>query len=152
YHYADFDGFLMAFKRVCCMLRIPRDFERVVYELLADLARQRVLYTEIFFSPSIHRRNGMDADRALEAIYRGRDQARADFGIEMALILDSVRQWGEEEARYILDVATAHRDHGVIGIGIGGDEVAAPPERFRAVYEEARARGLHTVAHAGEVV
>ena len=150
YRYDRFYDFLMAFKTVCLMLRSPADFERVTYDLLARLARQQVHYAEVFFSPSIHRRNGLAVDRVFEALYRGRDRARAEFGIETALLLDSVRQWGVAEARYVMDLAVEHRGTGVVGIGIGGDEVAAPPELFREIYEDARARGLHAVAHAGE--
>lgn len=150
YRYAGFYDFLMAFKKVCLMLRSPEDFARVTYDLLARLARQNVWYAEIFFSPSIHRRNGLDLDRVLASIDRARLSAQAEFGIEMALLFDNVRQWGVEEARYVLDLATAHRAHAVIGIGIGGDEGAAPPELFRELYDDARAAGLHTVAHAGE--
>ena len=39
---------------------------------------------------------------------------------------------------------------GVISFGIGGDEVAAPPELFADVYDFARRQGLHLTAHAGE--
>ncbi|MBI1748560.1 MAG: adenosine deaminase [Acidobacteria bacterium] len=151
YHYANFYDFLMAFKKVCRLLREPADFELVTYELLAHLARQNVCYSEVFFSPSIHRRNGLPLEPVFCAIYRAAAQAKMALGIEMAILLDCVRQWGELEAGYVLDLAMEHRKQGVVGIGIGGDELAAPPETFRKVYEAARAGGLHTVAHAGEV-
>jgi adenosine deaminase len=38
-----------------------------------------------------------------------------------------------------------------VGIGIGGSEQLFPPEPFAGVYERARALGLRTTAHAGEV-
>jgi adenosine deaminase len=38
----------------------------------------------------------------------------------------------------------------VIGVGIGGSEQDFPPEPFQQVYEQARKRGFHTSAHAGE--
>ncbi len=41
-------------------------------------------------------------------------------------------------------------DHGVIGIGLGGDEVRFPAELFAEVFAFARSQGLHCVAHAGE--
>jgi adenosine deaminase len=38
----------------------------------------------------------------------------------------------------------------VIGVGIGGSEHEFPPAPFRGLFEEARAAGFRTTAHAGE--
>ena len=43
------------------------------------------------------------------------------------------------------------RDLGVIGIGLGGDEVNFPAELFRTAFRRAQKADLHCVAHAGEV-
>ena len=48
-------------------------------------------------------------------------------------------------------VAEVATEAGVIGLGIGGSEQRFPPEPFACVYERARALGLRTTAHAGEV-
>jgi adenosine deaminase len=42
------------------------------------------------------------------------------------------------------------RDFGVIGIGLGGDEINHPPALFADVFAFARSEGMHRVAHAGE--
>ena len=39
-----------------------------------------------------------------------------------------------------------------LGLGLGGPEVGFPPELFDEVYAEARRKGIHVVAHAGETV
>ena len=38
----------------------------------------------------------------------------------------------------------------VIGIGLGGNEVDAPPEPFRNVFQQAKQMGLRSIPHAGE--
>src|SRR5690348_1568854 len=81
YHYRSFPEFLQSYKKTCQLLTRPEDFELITYDMLATCARQNVKYMEVFFSPSIHRRNGLDIDRALACVFRGRARAHADFGI-----------------------------------------------------------------------
>ena len=70
--------------------------------------------------------------------------------IEVALIADLVRDRGVEHARNLLERMGEVRNHGVIGIGIGGWEPGFPPELFEATFERARTLGFRTTAHAGE--
>jgi adenosine deaminase len=71
-------------------------------------------------------------------------------GIRIALVADLVRDYGPEAGTGVLHELTEVRESGVIGIGLGGSEADYPPELFRAVFAEARERGFHTTAHAGE--
>jgi adenosine deaminase len=51
-------------------------------------------------------------------------------------------------ARTAVDLADAGL--GVVGVGLGGDEAKFPPAAYAEPFAFARARGLRTVAHAGE--
>ena len=55
-------------------------------------------------------------------------------------------------AERTLAYALAGQDKGVIGFGLGGYEVDAPPEPFAHVFRTAKAAGLLSVPHAGETV
>jgi len=48
------------------------------------------------------------------------------------------------------ELAARWEDHGVVGIGLGGDEARFPAELFADVFAFARAQGLRCVAHAVE--
>jgi adenosine deaminase len=48
-----------------------------------------------------------------------------------------------------LEAALQHGD-AITAVGLDSSEVGNPPEKFRAVFDRARAEGLLTVAHAGE--
>ena len=48
-----------------------------------------------------------------------------------------------------LEMALAHRD-AIVAVGLDSAEVGHPPEKFRRVFDRARAEGFLTVAHAGE--
>src|SRR5205807_8708373 len=65
-------------------------------------------------------------------------------------IFDATRHFGIDEAQKVFEFAANYRDRHVVGVGIGGDEVKAPPELFRGVYSYAADQGLHLTAHAGE--
>jgi len=65
-------------------------------------------------------------------------------------IFDATRHFGVEEAQKVFELAVRYKDRHVVGIGIGGDEIKAPPELFRGVYVYAEDHGLHLTAHAGE--
>ena len=55
-------------------------------------------------------------------------------------------------AEQTLAYALAGQDKGVVGFGLGGYEVGAPPEPFAQVFRTAKAAGLLSVPHAGETV
>ncbi len=47
--------------------------------------------------------------------------------------------------------AAKYADRGVVGVGLGGLEAQYPPEPYAPVFELAKAEGLGSVPHAGEV-
>jgi len=55
-------------------------------------------------------------------------------------------------AERTLAYALAGQDKGVIGFGLGGYEVGAPPEPFAPLFQTAKSAGLLSVPHAGETV
>src|SRR5208337_5345814 len=50
YSYADFKGFLSAFKDVTGHLRAPEDYELITYRLMERLKSQNVLHSEVIVS------------------------------------------------------------------------------------------------------
>jgi adenosine deaminase len=112
-----------------------------------DLAAQNIRYAEMFFSPSLFVRRGLEVQRLTEAVRAGLDGAE---GITVALIADLVRDYGPKAEARTLARLKEVRDQGVIGIGIGGSEEQFPPEPFEPLYREARRLGFHSNAHAGE--
>ncbi|HEV8524986.1 MAG TPA: adenosine deaminase, partial [Terriglobales bacterium] len=50
YQYADFTGFLQAFKTVTELLRTPEDYELITYHLVERLRAENVLHAEVYVS------------------------------------------------------------------------------------------------------
>jgi adenosine deaminase/aminodeoxyfutalosine deaminase len=150
YEYADFTGFLLAFKAVTERLRAPEDYELITYRLMQKLAAQRVLHAEVYVSVGVVFWRGQPFDPLFAGMERGRLRGERDFGISLGWIFDAVRHFGVEEARKVAGKAIELRQHNVVGFGLGGDERRAPPELFHEVYRLARENGLRLTCHAGE--
>ena len=150
YQYKDFTGFLMAFKTLTEDLRTPDDYELITYRLMQELKAENVLHAEVYISAGICLWRKQNFDAIFEGLERGRERGEKDFGVSLLWIFDAVRQFGAEAAQTVFELAAKFRDRNVVGIGIGGDEVKAPPEMFREQYAYAAAQGLRLTCHAGE--
>lgn len=149
YDFADFAGFLRTFMDVCRSLCVPDDYRRLAREFVLDARARGVIYGELFVSPSAWAffHPGLDVRATLETI--AQELQTAEFA-RFSLILDVTRNLGVESAMKTTKLAASLVDRGVVGIGLGGDEVRFPAEMFGDVFAYARHCGLHTVAHAGE--
>lgn len=152
YQYTDFVGFLLTFKAVSERLRDPEDYELITYRMIQKLAREGVVYAEVYASVGVVLWRGQDFDPLFDGMERGRERGERDFGVRVRWIFDAARHFGVQEAERVLQKAIQLRKRHVIGIGIGGDEARGPAEVFRDIYAEAARHGLHRLAHAGESV
>jgi len=150
FQYRDFSHFIECYSIVTHSIRKEGQFERIVYEMLEDEAKQNVKYVEASFSAPDHIRLGLDYAGTLKAINRGVDKAHLDFGVECSLKIDLVRDYGPEAALKQLDLISTCRER-VVAIDIGGREYSVPARNFERVYRRAAEMGLHLTAHAGEV-
>ena len=150
YLYQDFQGFLLAFKNITEHLRTPEDYELITYRLMERLKEENILHAEVYISVGVCLWRKQDFAAIFEGLDRGRARGARDFGISLLWIFDAVRQFGVEEAQKVFELAVRYQDRHVVGVGIGGDELKAPPELFRSVYGYAEDNGLRLTAHAGE--
>jgi adenosine deaminase/aminodeoxyfutalosine deaminase len=153
YNYADFPGFLQAFKAVTERLRTPEDYELITYAMLRDLHQQGVVHAEAYVAVGVvHYWKKTEFEPLFAGMERGRLRAEKEFGISLLWIFDAVRHFGADEAARVFRKAAEMRKQfsSIVGIGIGGDEGRGPAELFRELYGEARENGLRLTAHAGE--
>ncbi|MBE2239534.1 MAG: adenosine deaminase [Caldilineaceae bacterium] len=161
--YTDFPHFLRVYMVISELLRTPEDFAYIVHRCGQDMAAQNIRYRELTVTPFTHtdyQRKGLTIDDLFEGLEAGRAAARAEFGVEMRWIFDVPRNLGfssqngydPHPAQRTLDYALRGRDHGVVGFGLGGFEVGAPPEPFALPFARACAEGLLSVPHAGETM
>jgi aminodeoxyfutalosine deaminase len=155
FRFRDFAHFAEVMHALRPLVTEPEDLELLTYEFGRELARQHVRYAEVMVTPMGLERRGLAFPAWLEAINRGRRRAREETGLELRWIVDVNRAQPEAERAYsadqALEVAIAGREAGVVAFGLCGSEAGCPPEPFAPWFERARAAGLHSVPHAGEL-
>lgn len=159
FRFTDFPHFVQVYIAISNLLRTPADFELIVYDLGREMQRQNTRYAEVTFTPYTHlwQNKGLVADDLIAGLEAGRRRAGEDFGVEMAWVLDIPRNLSFANGVYTgeasdptVDMALAWHDRGVIALGLGGNEVGAPPQPFAPAFARALAGGLASVPHAGE--
>lgn len=160
--FRDFNHFIEIYFAISSLLRTPDDFELITYECGADMQRQNIRYREVTFTPYTHT-HLMDKGVTIEDIFAGfdagRTRAKHEFDVDIRWVFDIPRNTAFKSGAYnsriadkTLEFAVAGLEHGVIGFGLGGNEVGAPPEPFAHAFEDARKAGLLSLPHAGETV
>lgn len=150
FRFRDFEHFVDIYLTVSRCLCAPEDFHRLALDFLAEQARQNIVYTEAHLTIQTHVLNGLDGEAIAQALEEARAEGRRRFGVELRWIPDIVRNVGAEAADITLEWALAHRDRGVVAMGLSGIEKDYPNEPYREHFAEAERQGLHRVAHAGE--
>jgi adenosine deaminase len=146
----DAAGFLAIFAEICRLFRKPEDYLEAAREMPLSLAAGGVRYAEIYVSPEIFSRVGLDPLLCLEAVDEGLASGSAESGISCRVLLDAVRHWGPDSAERVLDLYERRPLASVVGFGLGGDEQSGRAADFAGVYARARGLGLKTSVHAGE--
>jgi adenosine deaminase len=129
---------------------------QVTLDIIDTVWKQGVRLLELRYSPAIHTFGGLSLRQAIRAVLSGMNRAaRRHPGLEVGLIVISMRQHGPHIAKIIARQALAeaqhlHRRTGVVGFDLAGAERGNPPPLFREAYEMARLGGLGLTVHAGE--
>lgn len=157
FRFRDFMHFIEVYSAIGHCLKTVEDIELIVYEFGVEMARQNIRYAEVTTTPVLYIHRGTTHATYLEGLTRGRARVRREFGVEIAWIFDIVRGDAESEriaagADQTLGMAIDGMENGVIALGLAGLETGCPPEPFAPWFERARAAGLHSVPHAGELL
>ncbi len=163
FRFSDFPHFIQIYTTISDLLRTPDDFALITTALGAELARQQVAYAEVTVTPYTHThllQKGLAIQDLFEGLDQGRALARQKYGVEIAWVFDIPRNssfrtngsYDMRPAELTLEYALAGREHGVIGFGLGGNEVGGPPSPFAHAFDQARRAGLISLPHAGETV
>jgi len=151
YEFRDFAHFIEVWVLTTNALRTAEDFRQVVVDYAAEASTHGAIYIEAIFSPSERVRRGVGWDEIFGGYCDGAQEARERSGVEVRLTPDIVRGFTLEEAETVVRYAAKYRERGVVGVGLGGLESEYPPEPYEPAFALARAEGLASVPHAGEV-
>jgi len=149
YVFEDLQSFLDVYYAGCQVLLTEHDFYDLTVAYLRRAVEDGVRHAEIFFDSQTHTDRGVAFSTVVSGVTSALRDAERDLGVTSRLILCFLRDRSVESAMASLEMALPHRE-AIIAVGLDSAEVGHPPEKFRDVFDRARAEGFLTVAHAGE--
>jgi aminodeoxyfutalosine deaminase len=152
YRFRDFDHFIEIWILTTNCLRTEEDFRQIVVDYAAEAKRHGAVYLEPIFSPIERTWRGVSWEEILEGYCSGAQLARELHGVEVVLSADITRSASLEDAHTLVRKVAPYRDRGLVAVGLGGEEAHYANELFASAFQAARAEGLGSVPHAGEVV
>lgn len=151
YKFQDFGQFVRLYLAISACLQEAEDFAAIAVDLARKLASEHVRYAEVTFTPMTHVARGVAPEVVLAGLAEGRARAREQHGVELAWVFDIVRHLFDQGAP-TLELALRGQKDGVIGLGFAGPESPKwPTAPYRPIFARARAAGLRSLPHAGEM-
>jgi adenosine deaminase len=146
--FAAFSGMYVA---ACDVLTSPDALARLTREVVEDAAADGAVWVEpAVYLPHHNQRLG-PPEGTLEIILDAAAEAGRANDIGVGVIVAADRTVDPSDAVAQAELAVKYVDRGVTGFGLANDEVGCPPEPFADAFAIARAAGLLSVPHAGEL-
>jgi adenosine deaminase len=149
YRFTDLGSFLRLYYQGMSVLRTERDFHEMTAAYLQRASAQGVRHAELFFDPQAHSNRGIAFGTVVDGLWSALKDAERALGMTGRLIMCFLRDLDADSAMQTLEASLAYKDR-IIAVGLDSAELGNPPEKFKAVFDRARAEGFLTVAHAGE--
>jgi adenosine deaminase len=149
YNFTGLEHFLPLLFRAAGVLRRGQDFYDLAHAYLTRAAADGVRRSEMFLGVQTFLDAGVPIADQIDSVLAAISDARADLGIDGALIITCQRHRSQTAALEVLELIEPWRER-ILGIGLGAAERGNPPAKFADYYAAARARGHRTTIHAGE--
>jgi len=148
----SFTGFLKRFETMRTLYVNQECIQRACREAIKGAAEDNIRYLELRYNP-IHfaTQMGFHHEQVIEWITEARDQAGAEFGLQVELVATVNRGDPVQESLPVIESAIAGAGQHFVGIDIAGDENFGSLARFAGVLRKARGASLGITIHAGEV-
>lgn len=152
FNYNNLNEFIDSFLLIQNSFEKLSDFKELFYNLRYYLKINNIIYTEVFFSPSLFIQNGWQFKDMIDIFLKNIKKVKKKDNIIIKIIVDVSRSFGKENAFKNLKSVLEYKNKNIIGIGLGGYEAKGPAKDFTEIFEIAKKNKFHRVAHAGEDV
>jgi adenosine deaminase len=140
--------YLEGFAHTCGVMQSAEALERVAYEMMEDMRRDGVVYVETRFAPVLHTNRGLHNEQVLNAVLKGLERGRKDFGVEYGVIVCALRNMRVSEE--MAELAVDFRERGVVGFDLAGEEGGFPPKKHIDAFHYIQRENFNITIHAGE--
>jgi hypothetical protein len=114
------------------------------------MKQENVIYSEIRFAPLLSETEDMNCNKVIEAVLKGLERGKKDFGIEFGLIVCAMRHHSEEMNWRMIRTAREYLGSGVCAADLAGAESLYPMSEFMELFKKTKALGMPFTLHAGE--
>ena len=127
-----------------------KGLEEAGYDVLKSMSRENVRYAEIRFAPLLSETSSMNCRSVIEALLKGLDRGRADFGTGFGVITCAMRHHSQEDNSRMIKTAREYLGYGVCAADLAGAESMYPMSQFMELFQIARKLDMPFTIHAGE--
>jgi adenosine deaminase len=140
--------YLEGFTHTAAVMQTESALERVAYEMMEDMKNDGVVYVETRFAPVFHTEKGLHWDDVVNAVLRGLERGKKDFGVEYGLIICAMRNM--KLSLEMAELAVDFRERGVVGFDLAGEEGGYPPKKHVDAFHYIQRENFNITVHAGE--
>jgi len=133
-------------------MQTKQDLELVTSDLFSQLKKDNVIYAEIRFAPLLHLDKGLSSYEVVKIISKISKKESKKTGIEVGLILCTLRHFSEDQAMETVELVNDFKDSNVVGFDIAADEAGFPLDNHTKAFEFANNNNISCTAHAGEAL
>ena len=131
-------------------LRDEEGLEEAGYDVLRSMKQENVIYSEIRFAPLLSETEDMNCNKVIEAVLKGLERGKKEFGIDFGLIVCAMRHHSEEMNWRMIRTAREYLGSGVCAADLAGAEALYPMSEFMDIFTETKKMGMPFTLHAGE--
>ena len=127
-----------------------RGLEGAGYDVLKSMSQENVCYAEIRFAPLLSETESMSCRAVIEALLKGLERGRKDFGVDFGVITCAMRHHSQEDNSRMIKTAREYLGYGVCAADLAGAEASYPMSQFMELFTNTRKLGMPFTLHAGE--
>ena len=131
-------------------LQDEEGLEEAGYDVLRSMKQENVIYSEIRFATLLSETDNMNCNKVIEAVLRGLDRGKKEFGIDFGLIVCAMRHHSAEDNMRMIKTAREYLGSGVCAADLAGAEALYPMSEFMDIFTETKKMGMPFTLHAGE--
>ncbi|MBB2976033.1 adenosine deaminase [Microbacterium endophyticum] len=150
--FSGFSAFAGMYQGLLEVLADEKNLERLIDEAVADAAADGAYYVEFGVSPDYYVETFGSIEASLDRHLEYAAAAGERHGVEIGLMVTVDRTLGIEAAIALANAAASRAGQGVVSLGLANEERGYPASDFAAAFDIAKAAGLQSAPHAGELV
>ena len=133
-------------------MQSKEQLEIVVEDLFEQFKADNVVYAEVRFAPLLHLNKGLSAKEVVEIICNKTKLESSNFGIEVGLILCTLRHFTEKQSLETVNLIQQLSKENIVGCDLAADEAGFPLDNHIKAFEFAHQNNIYCTAHAGEAL